>query len=529
MKLNSKTLVKFYVFLQLDNFRILPSKICPQCNTTITLFHQYLSHVRWTNSQLNRIDLDGKIAENETIVFMVEQEDEYQKENFSLRGKIEIDLEEAEEGESDWEKVVEEFKCPVCRDVYVYVEKTKIRKKNYYQVDCSCQRKKNEFESERRIRGHESNHIGDAEQTQRTSGETVSVYTLKITSSVDERGKICEEDLIASLIRDVTETNPNDEKGDISRGDLERKGRMDEGKSEEEKIKNSSEIRIKNSSKTKVRNMSEIFKMKFKESEKINNQMKKRNRKCEICEEIFENKLNLLKHLKSHEGTFTCKHKDCRKVCKSAYALNYHEKKHEANEKICQTCGKSFRFLSYLKNHERTHSEKKDFNCADCGRSFYKNSTLQMHVKTHHEGKRFFCSICPKSFLTHFNLQRHEIVHAGVRKYICERCPGAFYTEKELTRHKRRNHLGIKKHVCEYCQKGFFEKTKYRIHLRTHTGERPFVCGNPGCEKAYFEKSHLKSHRRGCNEKLSELMELYGITKDELESGVARDASKLLS
>lgn len=59
----------------------------------------------------------------------------------------------------------------------------------------------------------------------------------------------------------------------------------------------------------------------------------------------------------------------------------------------------------------------------------------------------------------------------------------------------------MKKHTCEYCQKQFFEKTQYRIHLRRHTGERPYACDNDGCSKAYYEKTCLKLHKNGCNNK----------------------------
>lgn len=48
---------------------------------------------------------------------------------------------------------------------------------------------------------------------------------------------------------------------------------------------------------------------------------------------------------------------------------------------------------------------------------------------------------------------------------------------------------------CDFCEKTFREKTNLRVHVRTHTGEKPFKCFL--CGKDFAHSSNLKQHERG--------------------------------
>ncbi|KIY44475.1 hypothetical protein FISHEDRAFT_11967, partial [Fistulina hepatica ATCC 64428] len=45
------------------------------------------------------------------------------------------------------------------------------------------------------------------------------------------------------------------------------------------------------------------------------------------------------------------------------------------------------------------------------------------------------------------------------------------------------------------CGSTFTRRFNFRSHLRSHTEERPFVCGWPGCTKGFARSHDCKRHQ----------------------------------
>ncbi|KAJ8062488.1 hypothetical protein OCU04_009018 [Sclerotinia nivalis] len=109
------------------------------------------------------------------------------------------------------------------------------------------------------------------------------------------------------------------------------------------------------------------------------------------------------------------------------------------------------------------------------------------------------------------HVQRHEKPFCCTDlKGNCPRIYLGFSTEKELKKHMTLYHpdpaaIGGKfprikkepmKHQCNQCPSSFTRSSGLRIHQRTHSNERPFKCGSPGCPMAFVRRWDRDRHEK---------------------------------
>nr|XP_013224121.2 zinc finger protein ZXDC [Columba livia] len=137
-----------------------------------------------------------------------------------------------------------------------------------------------------------------------------------------------------------------------------------------------------------------------------------------------------------------------------------------------------------------------------CDRTFITVSALFSHNRAHfREQEQFSCSFpgCNKQYDKACRLKIHMRSHTGERPFICdfEGCGWSFTSMSKLLRHKRK-HEDDRRFMCpvEGCGKSFTRAEHLKGHSITHLGTKPFECPVEGCCAKFSARSSLYIHSK---------------------------------
>lgn len=160
----------------------------------------------------------------------------------------------------------------------------------------------------------------------------------------------------------------------------------------------------------------------------------------------------------------------------------------------CDECVQKFKRASSLAIHKKKHRAKHQFECIVCKRLFNRKTNLVTHLRLHSGSTPFRCRFCSLAFKKTTELLKHEIFHTGDTSLQCRQCKLVLSCTERLEKHKRTHEPSDANYKCEVCGKDFAKFKNLSLHMRLHTGYKPFQC--PVCNKRFSHCSVFIIHKR---------------------------------
>ena len=165
----------------------------------------------------------------------------------------------------------------------------------------------------------------------------------------------------------------------------------------------------------------------------------------------------------------------------------------------CPHCPYSSKSGQSLQRHIRTHTGEKPYSCEVYGQCFTQSGHLNYHVHSRHSATRAATVQVGKNK----KLKRRIFRQVGEKPYSCKKCNRCFAWCGTRNNHMRKIHSATeeeiaqldqnkKLHQCPHCPYSARTYSRLKLHISTHTGEKPYSCKE--CGRCFNSSSGLRYH-----------------------------------